>query len=195
MLNEIIFLVLSAVILGGAIKMLIAEEPVHSAVYLGLVLGGVAGIYLTLSAEFLAAIQILIYVGAVVTLILFAVMLTTHASPTEGFAEDRTPLSTLGFEDAPPGMDVESLEEVPAGAETVEEAETHARDERDDEDTVRRDLVDDEPDATDGADDESADEAPGTEDDDRADEAPGVEDGEQATDADADETDDEEASP
>lgn len=140
MLNEIIFLILAAIILTGAIKMLTATEPVHAAVYLGLVLGGVAGIYLSLSAEFLAAIQVLIYVGAVVTLILFAVMLTTHATPTEGFAEDRTPLSTLGVGGAPPGMDVESLEEVPPDVETVDEAEEHADDE---EETVRRDEVED----------------------------------------------------
>lgn len=109
--------------------MVASPQPVHAAIYLGLVLGAVAGIYLTLSAEFLAAVQVLIYVGAVVTLILFAVMLTTHASPTEGFAEDRTPLSTIGIGDAPPGMDVESLEEVPSHAETVEEAEAYADEE------------------------------------------------------------------
>ncbi len=142
MLNEIIFLILAAITLVGAIKMIASDEPVHAAIYLGLVLGAVAGIYLTLSAEFLAAIQILIYVGAVVTLILFAVMLTTHASPTEGFAEDRTPLSTLGIGDAPTGMDVENLEEVPPEADTVGQAEAYA--EPDDEDTVRRDEADDE---------------------------------------------------
>lgn len=129
MLDEIIFLTLSIIILGGALKMVASPQPVHAAIYLGLVLGAVAGIYLTLSAEFLAAVQILIYVGAVVTLILFAVMLTTHASPTEGFAEDRTPLSTIGIGDAPPGMDVESLEEVPPHAETVEEAESYTDEE------------------------------------------------------------------
>jgi len=122
---EITFLVLALIMVAAGIKMVTTDEPVHAAVYLALVLIGVAGIYLTLGAEFLAAIQILIYVGAVTTLILFAVMLTTHSSPMEGFAEDRTPLSTLGI-DAPKGMDVESLEEVPTGVESVREAESEA---------------------------------------------------------------------
>lgn len=122
MIDEIAFLVLAAIVLVGALKVVSVEEPVHAAIYLGLVLLGVAGIYLTLSAEFLAAVQILIYVGAVTTLILFAVMLTTHASPMEGFAEDRTPLAALGI-DAPKGMDVEDVEEVPEDVETVAEAE------------------------------------------------------------------------
>lgn len=156
MLDEIIFFTLSIIVLGGALKMVASPEPVHAAIYLGLVLGAVAGIYLTLSAEFLAAVQILIYVGAVVTLILFAVMLTTHASPTEGFAEDRTPLSTIGIGDAPVGMDVESLEEVPAHAETVEEAEQFA--DEDEEDTIQREPAGA---GSDPALDEDASEEPG----------------------------------
>lgn len=125
MITEIAFFALAAIILFGALKVVSEEEPVHAAIYLGAVLLGVAGIYLTVGAEFLAAIQVLIYVGAVTTLILFAVMLTTHASPMEGFAEDRTPLSTLGI-DAPKGMDVEAVEEVPEDVETVDEAEAEA---------------------------------------------------------------------
>ena len=49
----------------------------HSALALGLTLVGVAGLYLGLAADFLAVIQVLIYVGAVLTLIVFAIMLTT----------------------------------------------------------------------------------------------------------------------
>ncbi len=126
MLTEILFLILALIILIGSIKALSSEELVHALVYLALTLGGIAGIYLTLGAEFLAAIQILVYVGAVITLFLFAVMLTTPATPTEGFAEDRTPLSVLGIE-APRGMDVESMEEVSEDAETVADAEAEVR--------------------------------------------------------------------
>lgn len=50
----------------------------HSAIYLALALIGVAGVYLFLDAEFLAVAQVLIYVGAVVTLFLFAIMLTAN---------------------------------------------------------------------------------------------------------------------
>lgn len=126
MLTEILFLILALIILVGSIKALSSDELVHALVYLALTLGGVAGIYLTLGAEFLAAIQILVYVGAVITLFLFAVMLTTPTTPTEGFAEDRTPLSVLGIE-APRGMDVEAMEEVPEDVETVADAEARAQ--------------------------------------------------------------------
>jgi len=139
-INEIIFLVLSVVVLGAATSILVADEPVHVGVFLGVVLGGVAGVYLTLGAEFLAAIQILIYVGAVVTLILFAVMLTTHAAPMEDVAADRTPLSALGFGDAPPGGTSSRLSTSMPGAETVDEAQAHVEPE---EDAVRRDQVED----------------------------------------------------
>ncbi len=150
MLDEIIFLAISAVIIFAALKVVSSPEPVHAAIYLGLVLLGVAGIYLTVGAEFLAAVQILIYVGAVTTLILFAVMLTTHASPMEGFAEDRTPLAALGV-DAPRGMDVEDVEEVPEDVETVAEAEQEA-DREGDAYTVRKDAeADEDEDEDDGA--------------------------------------------
>ena len=125
MLTEISFLVLAFVILIASLKMLNAKELMHAAVWLGLVLAGVAGIYLTLGAELLAAIQILIYVGAVLTLMLFAIMFVEQGSPTEGFAEDRTPLSLLGIQ-APVGMDVESMADVPDDVETVADAEAAA---------------------------------------------------------------------
>src|SRR3989338_1014682 len=48
----------------------------HSAIYLALTLIGVASVYLYLDAEFLAIIQVLIYVGAIVTLFIFTIMLT-----------------------------------------------------------------------------------------------------------------------
>ena len=54
----------------------------HSALALGLALVGVAALYLSLAADFLAVIQVLIYVGAVLTLIAFAIMLTTGFGDT-----------------------------------------------------------------------------------------------------------------
>lgn len=125
MLAEIVFIILALIILFGAFKMLNAKELVHSAVWLAVVLGGVAGIYLTLSAELLAAIQILIYVGAVLTLLLFAILFMQPTS-TEGYAEDRTPLAVLGI-DAPPGFDVESLQDVDDDVATVKQAEERGK--------------------------------------------------------------------
>ena len=76
-LDQMAFVALSALIVATSIKVVLAEEVMHAVLYLSLALIGVAGIYLTLGAEILAALQVLIYVGAVVTLILFTVMLTT----------------------------------------------------------------------------------------------------------------------
>src|SRR3989338_7981201 len=50
----------------------------HAAIFLAFTLLGIAGIYFILHAEFLAAVQILLYVGAIMTLVIFAIMLTSH---------------------------------------------------------------------------------------------------------------------
>jgi len=76
-LDQVVFAALAALILAASVKVALADEVLHAVVWLSVALLGVAGIYLTLDAEILAAIQVLVYVGAVVTLILFTVMLTT----------------------------------------------------------------------------------------------------------------------
>lgn len=60
----------------SAIGVVTLRSIFHAALALALMLVGVAGIYITLQAEFLAMVQILLYVGAVMTLVIFAVMLT-----------------------------------------------------------------------------------------------------------------------
>lgn len=72
----VIFYLLSAFIIIFSFLAVSLKNILHSVLCLALALIGVAGIYILLNAEFLAAMQILIYVGAVVTLILFAIMLT-----------------------------------------------------------------------------------------------------------------------
>jgi NADH:ubiquinone oxidoreductase subunit 6 (subunit J) len=72
----LIFVGLGAVSLLGALGTVLMRNIVHSALFLVLMFFGVAGIYVLLEADFLFAVQVLIYVGAVATLILFAVMLT-----------------------------------------------------------------------------------------------------------------------
>lgn len=59
-----------------ALLVVISRNVFHSAIFLALTLIGVAGVYLYLDAEFLAVIQVLIYVGAIITLFIFAIMLT-----------------------------------------------------------------------------------------------------------------------
>ena len=71
----ICFLILSAVIVSGSLAVVLLENIVYSAFLLGGVFMAVAGLYLLLNASFVAAAQILVYVGAVNVLILFAIML------------------------------------------------------------------------------------------------------------------------
>jgi len=70
------FLVIALTIILSSIMVIRSREIVHSAVCLALTFVGVAALFLILEAEFLAAIQVLIYAGAVVVLMLFAIMLT-----------------------------------------------------------------------------------------------------------------------
>jgi NADH-quinone oxidoreductase subunit J len=74
--QEYAFLVVSVVGVAGAFRLVTARNVVHAALYLVLTLSAVAGAYLLLSAEFIAWVQILIYVGAIVILFLFGLMLT-----------------------------------------------------------------------------------------------------------------------
>ncbi|UNT01157.1 NADH-quinone oxidoreductase subunit J [Streptomyces tubbatahanensis] len=73
---EIIFLLVGLVTLGAAVVTVVTRQLVHAALWLVVALGGVAVEYLLLTAEFIAWVQVLIYVGSVVVLILFGLMLT-----------------------------------------------------------------------------------------------------------------------
>ena len=73
---EVLFLLLGLVAVGSALLVVTTRTMVHAALWLVVTLGAVAGIFLLLAAEFVAWVQILIYVGAVVVLLLFALMLT-----------------------------------------------------------------------------------------------------------------------
>lgn len=78
------FLVFSLMIVLSGISMITAERVVHSAVYLLIAMLAAAGIYTLLEAEFLAAMQVLIYAGAVMVLLLFTIMLTITRPETLG---------------------------------------------------------------------------------------------------------------
>ena len=75
-LQEGIFLGLAIVGTGAAIALVTARNVVHAALWLVAALGSVGGVYLLLAAEFVAWVQVLIYVGAIVVLLLFGLMLT-----------------------------------------------------------------------------------------------------------------------
>jgi NADH-quinone oxidoreductase subunit J len=86
------FLMLLVLVLGGAsaILVVVARNVVHAALYLVVALLAVAGTFLVIGAEFLAWTQVLIYVGAVVVLILFGLMLTrAPIGPIEADSDNR----------------------------------------------------------------------------------------------------------
>jgi NADH-quinone oxidoreductase subunit J len=73
---EIAFLLVGVMTLGSAVITVTTKQLVHAALWLVLALGGLAVEYLLLTAEFIAWVQVLIYVGSVVVLLLFGLMLT-----------------------------------------------------------------------------------------------------------------------
>ncbi|MFA5566026.1 MAG: NADH-quinone oxidoreductase subunit J [Acidimicrobiia bacterium] len=74
--QNIAFYLIAAVMVVGAIRVVTTKNVVHAALYLVVVLTGAAGQFVLLGAEFIAATQIMVYVGAIVVLFLFGVMLT-----------------------------------------------------------------------------------------------------------------------
>jgi NADH-quinone oxidoreductase subunit J len=71
----VVFLAAGAIILGGALGVVLSSNPVHSALMLVLTLFGVAVIFVEQEAHFLAAVQVIVYAGAIVVLFLFVIML------------------------------------------------------------------------------------------------------------------------
>jgi NADH:ubiquinone oxidoreductase subunit 6 (subunit J) len=74
----IMFAVFAAVSLSAAVMVVLAQSLLRSALWLILAFFGVAGIFILLEAEFLAVVQVLVYVGAIATLIIFAIMLSRN---------------------------------------------------------------------------------------------------------------------
>ena len=70
---------MALVMICAALKVVRTKNVVHAALWLVVVLGGVAGQFLLLGAEFVGVTQVLVYIGAVVVLLLFGVMLTKQA--------------------------------------------------------------------------------------------------------------------
>ncbi len=77
------FIGLSVVILGGGLAVVLSPNIFHAAIGMAFAFLAVAGIYFSLQADFLAVIQILIYVGAIAVMIAFAVMLTRRGEMEE----------------------------------------------------------------------------------------------------------------
>ena len=88
--SELVFYFLSAVAVLMAAGVVFARNPVHSAFFLVISFLNVAGIYVLLGAEFLAAVQVIVYTGAILVVFLFVIMLVrpedlgelSHGSPS-----------------------------------------------------------------------------------------------------------------
>ena len=77
--SQVIFYILSAFILGTAIFSVTTKKIFRSAIWLLFSLIGVAGLYFWLEVEFIAAVQIVVYVGGIVVLIIFSIFLTQQS--------------------------------------------------------------------------------------------------------------------
>jgi NADH-quinone oxidoreductase subunit J len=85
----IVFFVLAAMCVVGAVSLILQRHPIHSALSLIVVMVALAGLYLLMGAEFVAAVQIIVYGGAIMVLFVFVIMLLNAG------AEERTNFSKL----------------------------------------------------------------------------------------------------
>jgi NADH-quinone oxidoreductase subunit J len=67
---------LAIVLVGSALAVVLSKNLFHSVLWLALALTGTAGVFLLLEAEFLAAVQLLLYAGGIVTIVVFAIVVT-----------------------------------------------------------------------------------------------------------------------
>jgi NADH-quinone oxidoreductase subunit J len=81
---QVVFLVTAVVSLGGAVMVVTARNLIHAALWLILTLFGVAVMYGLLSATFFTVIQVVIYIGAIAILMIFAIMLTRRVKQEPG---------------------------------------------------------------------------------------------------------------
>ena len=95
MIEAITFWALAVLLVAGSLATVLARNLFHSVLYLALALVTTAGLFLHLQSEFLAAVQILLYAGGVVTIVVFAIMLTERLVGTHITQMNRTILPGL----------------------------------------------------------------------------------------------------
>ena len=100
----IIFFVLAGMCVIGALSLIFQRHPIHSALSLIVVMVALAGLYLLMGAEFVAAVQIIVYGGAIMVLFVFVIMLLnagveerTNLSKMAGFAGIPLAIALTGF--------------------------------------------------------------------------------------------------
>jgi NADH-quinone oxidoreductase subunit J len=97
-LHLILFLVFGAICVAGAVNLLLQRHPINSALSLVVVMGALAVEYLLLGAEFVAAVQVIVYAGAIMVLFVFVIMLLNAGE------EERTGGSHVAWILGVPGM-------------------------------------------------------------------------------------------
>lgn len=75
MVHQVLFIIFGLICVAGAINLLVQRHPINSALSLVVVMASLALIYLLLGAEFVAAIQVIVYAGAIMVLFVFVIML------------------------------------------------------------------------------------------------------------------------
>jgi NADH-quinone oxidoreductase subunit J len=103
MLHLILFSIFGLICVAGAVNLLVQRHPINSALSLVVVMGSLAAEYLLLGAEFVAAIQVIVYAGAVMVLFIFVIMLLNAGE------EERTSGSRVAWLFGVPGMLIGSL--------------------------------------------------------------------------------------
>jgi NADH-quinone oxidoreductase subunit J len=88
---DLAFAILAVVMIGAAIRVVTTKNVVHAALYLVVVLAGVAADYILLASEFVALTQVLVYIGAIVVLFLFGIMLTRAELGSSDDLDNDTP--------------------------------------------------------------------------------------------------------
>jgi len=97
-IHQALFIVFGLICVAGAVNLLVQRHPINSALSLVVVMASLALIYLLLGAEFVAAIQVIVYAGAIMVLFVFVIMLLNAG------AEERTRGSSVALFVGVPGM-------------------------------------------------------------------------------------------
>jgi NADH-quinone oxidoreductase subunit J len=82
-MEAFVFWLLTAIIIGSALAVVLFKNIVHSALMMMVTFIGIAAVYITLNADFIGLVQILVYVGAVSIIIVFGIMLTQRGDMRE----------------------------------------------------------------------------------------------------------------
>ena len=97
MTMAVMFYIIAFVTLGSALMMVISKNIFHSSLLMLISFIGVAAVYILLHADFLAAVQVLVYAGAITVFIVFGIMFTMKGEPrkTNPFSQNAIPAAVL----------------------------------------------------------------------------------------------------